>query len=157
MQGRMIEATTNVSNSSTSHRGSGTSFVALVFKQLDSDTVQFEIVDKSFIALVNGEEVDFSSSNQLSFANVTVSDEGNHTLSARFSGGVIITANENNEIVSSIQVTVPNNFPSTRGLLGQYNHLVRDDLLPKNSSSPLPTNSSSKDIHHQFGMTCKCN
>ena len=150
----MIEASSNVSNSSTVTNVSGTSFVALAFKQLESDTVQFEIVDRYFIALVNGEEVDFSFFNDLTFANVTIS-KGNKTLSAKFADGVIITAKENNHIISSIEVTIPANFANTRGLLGQYNHHEFDDLLPRNSSLPLLTNSSSKDIHYQFGMTCK--
>ena len=45
----------------------------------------------------------------------------------------------------------------TKGLLGNYNGIADDDLIPKDSAVPLNVNSSLRDIHYQFGETCEYN
>lgn len=151
IQGRMIEAQTH--NLTIS---SGTVFGAFVVKESDSDTVQLELTQQRLVALVNGETVDFEMLLSQRFANVTVSDKGNGTLSAEFTSGTSIQVTEKNGIISDVLVTIPNEyFNRTRGLLGQFNQDSSDDLRPANSSVPLPLNSSLEMIHYQFGLTCE--
>ena len=151
IQGRMIEAQTH-----NLTINSGTVFGAFVVKESDSDTVQLELTQQRLVALVNGETVDFEMLLSQRFANVTVSDKGNGTLSAEFTSGTSIQVTEKNGIISDVLVTIPNEyFNRTRGLLGQFNQDSSDDLRPANSSVPLPLNSSLEMIHYQFGLTCE--
>ena len=151
IQGRMIEAQTH-----NLTINSGTVFGAFVAKESDSDTVQLELTQQRLVALVNGETVDFEMLLSQRFANVTVSDKGNGTLSAEFTSGTSIQVTEKNGIISDVLVTIPNEyFNRTRGLLGQFNQDSSDDLRPANSSVPLPLNSSLEMIHYQFGLTCE--
>ena len=151
IQARMVEAQTqNLTISS------GTVFGAFVAKQSDSDTVQFELDQQGLVALVNGETVDFGMLVSQRFANVTVSDKGNGTLTAEFTSGTSIQVTEKNGIISDVLITIPNEyFNRTRGLLGKFNQDSSDDLRPANSSVPLPLNSSLEMIHYQFGLTCE--
>ena len=151
IQVRMVEAQTqNLTISS------GTVFGAFVAKQSDSATVQFELDQQGLLALVNGETVDFEMLVSQRFANVTVSDKGNGTLSAEFTSGTSIQVTEKNGIISDVLITIPNEyFNRTRGLLGKFNQDSSDDLRPANSSMPLPLNSSPEMIHFQFGITCE--
>ena len=105
---------------------------------------------------MNGDLVDFGMVVSQRFANVTVSDNGNGTLSADFTSGNSIQVTERNGIISDILVTISNKyFNRTRGLLGQFNGDTTDDLRPANSSVPLPLNSSPEMIHYRFGLTCE--
>ena len=154
LQGRMVEAQTG--NGSNQTVSSGTVFGAFVAKESDSDTVQIELNQEGLVALVNGGTLDFGMLLSQGFANVTVSDKGNGTLSADFTSGSSIQVTESNGIISDILITVSNEyFNKTRGLLGQFNRDSSDDLRPANSSVPLPLNSSLEMIHYQFGLTCE--
>ena len=154
LQGRMVEAQTH--NRSIQTVNSGTVFVAFVAKENNSDTVQFQLNQQGLVALVNGDLVDFGMVVSQRFANVTVSDNGNGTLSADFTSGNSIQVTERNGIISDILVTISNKyFNRTRGLLGQFNGDTTDDLRPANSSVPLPLNSSPEMIHYRFGLTCE--
>ena len=178
LQGRMVEAqisngsnqtvnggtnqTVNGGTNQTVNGGTnqtvngGTVFAAFVAKESDSDTVQFELNQEVLVALVNGETVDFGMVVSQRFANVTVSDKGNGTLSADFTSGTSIQVTERNGIISDILITVSNEYLNrTRGLLGQFNQDSSDDLRPADSSVPLPLNSSLERIHYQFGLTCE--
>ena len=154
LQGRMVEQPRkNNSNQTTS---GGTVFGAFVAKENNSDTVQFELDQQGLVALVNGDSVDFGMLVSQRFANVTVSDNGNGTLSADFTSGTSIQVTEKNGIISDILITIPNEyFNRTRGLLGQFNQDTTDDLRPANASVPLPLSSSPEMIHYQFGLTCE--
>ena len=71
LQGRMIPAADT--------NGSGvlaTVFSAIVGKQGDSDSIQFELTENGTTAFVNNEPVDFSVLSEQEFNNVTVSDLG---------------------------------------------------------------------------------
>ena len=154
LQGRMVEAQTG--NGSNQTVNAGTVFAAFVARESDSDTVQFELDQQGLVALVNGETLDFGMLLSQRFANVTVSDKGNSTLSADFTRGTSIQVTERNGIISDILITVSNEyFNRTRGLLGQFNRDSSDDLRPANNSVPLPLNSSLEMIHYQFGLTCE--
>ena len=155
IQVRMTEPPTyNTSNQTLA--GSGTVISAIVAKHIDSDTVQFELIDDKLVAIVNGDEVDFSEVSQLQFTNLTVTDKGNRTLSAILAAGVTITVQEDNNIFSDLAVTLSDNYyRSTHGLLGNYNGEKEDDLQPSNISASLPLNSTLEEVHYQFGLTCK--
>ena len=154
LQGRMVEQPR--SNDSNQTISGGTVFGAFVAKENNSDTVQFEINQEGLVALVNGDLVDFGMVVSQRFANVTVSDNGNGTLSADFTSGNSIQVTERNGIISDILITISNKyFNRTRGLLGQFNGDTTDDLRPANSSVPLPLNSSPEMIHYRFGLTCE--
>ena len=152
LQGRMVYATNQNGTSA-----SATVFSAIVGREGDSDTVQFEIsTNKSIIAFVNGERVDFSIIEQ-QFKNVTVTDLGNATLSATFSSGTYLEVQQENGIISSVVISLPESYKNTgtQGLLGSFNGDTADDLLPKLRVVPLPLNSTLQKIHESFGLTCE--
>ena len=154
LQGRMVEQPR--SNDSNQTISGGTVFGAFVAKENNSDTVQFELNQQGLVALVNGDLVDFGMVVSQRFANVTVSDNGNGTLSADFTSGNSIQVTEKNGIISDILITISNEyFNRTRGLLGQFNQDTTDELRPANSSVPLPLSSSPEMIHYGFGLTCE--
>ena len=150
LQARMIEAT-GVGGDTVE----ATVFSALVGKQNDSDTVQLELSRRGIDARVNGMRVDFEDVAQQSFNNVTLFDVGNRTIEAIFSSGVLISAKEENGIISVLLVSLSNSYVgSTSGLMGIFNGDTSDDLIPKESSEPIPLNSSLETIHNSFGITC---
>ena len=153
LQGRMVAPPSFTSNETTL---SGSVFSALVAKEENADTVQFEIVEQGLVSLVNGRIVDFSVLPSQSFVNVTLSGYGNNTISASFLSGATISVTGRNQIITDIVVTLPDTFRhTTQGLLGQFNGDPTDDLLPRNNSISLPLNASLETIHYNFGLTCK--
>ena len=156
LQGRMLEATDPDGNLVPA-----TVFTAIVGKQDDSDTVQFELSRRGVDTLVNGERVEFGDLPEQDFNNVTVADRGNNTLSATFSSGVHLEVTEENQILSVLIVSLPNSFQGTTlGLMGPFNRNTSDDLLPRASvgqsnPQPLPLNSNLQQIHQLFGITCE--
>ena len=145
-----------INGSNQTVASTGTVISALVAKHRESDTVQFEVIEDDLVTLVNGDEVDFSELSELKFNNLTVTSKGNRTYFASLASGVSITVTENNGVMSDVTVTLPDKYyRNTHGLMGQYNGDTSDDLLPQNSSTHNPLNSSIEDIHYQFGLTCK--
>lgn len=150
LQARMVEAT-----GADGDNVEATVFSALVGKQNDSDTVQLELSRRGVDARVNGMRVDFEDIKEQSFNNVMLFDVGNKTIEAIFSSGVLISAKEENNIISVLLVSLSNNYlGSTRGLMGIFNGNTSDDLIPRGGSEPLPLNSSLETIHKSFGITC---
>ena len=153
LQGRMVAPPSFTANQTTISRSV---FSALVAKEENADTVQIEITEQGLVSFVNGRNVDFSVLPSQRYANVTLSDNGNNTISASFSSGATVTVTGRNQIITDIVVTLPDTFRhTTRGLLGQFNGDPSDDLLPRNNSIPLPLNASLESIHYNFGLTCK--
>ena len=152
LQGRMVPAEDTNGSSVLA-----TVFSAIVGKQADSDTVQFELTQNGTTAFVNGEPLDFSDLSEQEFNNVAVTDLGNNTLSATFSSGVYLEVKEENGILSVIIISLPESFKDvpTTGLMGSFNGNATDDLLPNLGTNPLPLNSSLQEIHELFGLTCK--
>lgn len=153
LQGRMLPITT-VQNTPSQ----ATVYKVIAGKQNDSDTVQFEIIDDcGFIVLVNGEQVVFGLINQQEFSNVVVSYLGNNTFSASFSSGVYVEVKEEVGIISVVSVSLPASFEEkeTRGLMGSFNGNIADDLVPNSGQESLSLNSSIREIHELFGITCK--
>ena len=152
LQGRMVD----IANENGT-AASATVFSAIPAREGESDIVQFEISTNDTIAVfVNGEEVDFSVIEQ-EFKNVTVTDLGNNTLSATFSSGAYLEVQEENGIISSVVVSLPESYKDTeiQGLLGSFNGDITDDLQPKLRGAPLPLNSTLQEVHEYFGLTCE--
>ena len=159
IQVRMTEAAINNDDSNQTLAGTGTVVSAVVAKHNESDTVQFELVDDELVALVNGDIVDFTELSEQQFKNLTVSYIGNGTMTATLSTGVTVTVRESSDILSSLAVTLSDDyFQNTQGLLGQYNGDDEDDLLPRDAyynGTTISINSTLEEIHYQFGLTCK--
>ena len=150
-QGRMVAATDVNGNPAL-----GTVFSAVVATQDDSDTVQLEVSRRGLDVLVDGVRVEFVGVPEQEFNNVTVSDLGNNTFSARFSNGGYIEAQEANDIISFLFFRLPNSYQGqTRGLLGNFNGDTSDDLVPQFGNQSISTSSSLQEIHEMFGVTCK--
>ena len=154
LQGRMVDATDQDGNPAPA-----TVFSAIVARQSDSATVQFEISRRGLDALVDGERVEFEDLPVQTFNNVTVRvEEGrNDSLSASFSSGARVQVRVENGILSVLLVSLPDTFQGrTRGLMGNFNGDTSDDLQPR-FGFPVAVNSSIEEIHFQFGVTCKPN
>ena len=108
IQVRMTEPPTNNASNQTL-AGSGTVISAIVAKHIDSDTVQFELIDNRLVAIVNTNEVDFSEISELQFENLTVTSKGNKTLSAILAAGVTNTVQEKNNL-SNLLFTMSDDY-----------------------------------------------
>ena len=152
LQGRMEQVV-----DSTGDLAPGTVFTAIIAKEVDTDTsIQFEITSEGLRALVNSEVVEFGDVAVEEFGNVTLLDKGNHTLSAYFSEGANIEIKAENGIISVMLVSLPESLKGmTSGLMGTFNGIVSDDLIPRFQDKSLPLDSSIEDIHTTFGLTCK--
>ena len=132
-----------------------TVFSAIVGKELYSDTVQFQLGDDDVDVLVNGELLNFDNLAVQDFNNATVT-KGNRSASAVFSSGVYVEVREANGILSTLLVSLGESYRSrTSGLMGNFNGDQTDDLLPRGPDSYIPLNSTLRDIHFIFGITCK--
>ena len=154
LQGRMVEA--SGTNGTTVD---ATVFSALVAKQSNADLVQFELSQSGINTVVNGQTVDFTDSSEQPFTNVTLTDRGNDSYSATFSSGAYIEVRRENDIISTVLVSLPTSFQgTTRGLMGSFNGDASDDLAPRSGDGvgqPISTNASIQEIHEQFGVTCE--
>ena len=151
IQGRMVPIL-NSNGTSTA----ATAFSAIVAKQEDSDTVQFELSRRGVDVFINGELIVLSELNERKFQNLYVFNEGNSIYSAIFSSGVSIKLAETNAIISSVKIVLPSSFKQKiNGLMGNYNGDTSDDLQPQSSNSSIPVNSTIEEVHTKFGMTCK--
>ena len=150
LQGRMVSIEINGSKESR-----GTVFSAIAAKQNDSGTIEVQAGDPGPILLVDGVELDLEDDLSESLSNVTVYRRGD-SYRVTFSSGAYIELYQSNGFLSSSVVSLPRSYYGlTRGLLGIYNGDPTDDLLPLNSSLPLPLNSSMDVIHSQFGLSCE--
>ena len=86
--------------------------------------------------------------------SVAVSRPENDSFLMVFPSGISVTV----KVVSgalSIVFEAPRSFKNvTKGLLGTWNGNPEDDFLTPNGTI-LPSNASSKDIHNNFGLSCK--
>lgn len=105
--------------------------------------------------LLNGEQIDFVEISEVVLENVTVADTGNNSVAAQFSNGVKMEIEVQNGFISVMLITLPDNLKEkTRGLMGVFNGDPTDDLLAKPDKEPISSNSSIKEIHNYFGMSC---
>ena len=150
LQGRMVQAEDDEGGPAAA-----TVFSAIVGKELYSDTVQFQLGDDDVDVLVNGELLDFDNLAVQGFNNVTVT-KGDRNASAVFASGVYVEVREANGILSTLLVSLGESYRSrTSGLMGNFNGDQTDDLLPRGPDSYIPLNSTLRDIHFIFGITCK--
>jgi hypothetical protein len=150
LQGCMIEAPTAAGISSTA-----TVLSALVAKQMDSDTVQFEI-GRGIDVLVDGERVELSVGSEIPAWNAVILRYGELKYGVRFSCGVNIEMERQMDYLSTVVVSLPESYMNhTTGLLGYFNGNQKDDLLPAPGSDPLPLDSNLLDIHDRFGLHCE--
>ena len=155
LQGRMIN-TVYTFNRATFI--SATVFSAIVGKQNDSDAVQFEINQQKngIDVIVGGKMIDLNGISQETFNNVIVFNLGDDTFAASFSSGCFIKVKEEYGYISVFSVNAPSSFKGlTSGLMGNFNGDITDDLIARNSTEPLPYNSTTEVIHDDFGITCK--
>ena len=153
LQGRMVQAISNVQTLSR-----GTVFSAMVAKQSDSSSVQFEINEDDGVTLdvlIDGINVNFNDLYEQTFDNVILTNLENNTIGAIFSSGAYIEAKAENGIISVLVVSLPNSFKgTTRGLMGIYNDDISDDLTAKGSTFSISADSPLQEIHYQFGISC---
>lgn len=151
LQGRMVDIASQDDGAARA-----TVFSAVVAREGDSDIVQFEVLASGIVAFVNGQKIDFTIVEQ-EFTNVTVADLGNQILSATFSSGAYLEVQQENGILSSVVVSLPESYKDlkTQGLMGTYNGNTSDDLQPRSGIQPLPSTATLQDIHTQFGLTCE--
>lgn len=151
VQGRMVSPAGN-----SSEPVKATVFSAIVAKQRNSDTVQFQLSRRGLDVLINGYRIVFDGLNEQMFLNVTLQDLGNSMVSALFSGGISLTVQEANGLITLIQIVLPDTYKGDlEGLLGNFNGDPSDDLVPKSVNRPLSINSTSEELHNNFGITCK--
>ena len=154
LQGRMINIGDVISTFQQA-----TVFSAVVGKQDDSDTVQFEINQQQngIDVIVAGKKINLDGISKETFNNVAVFNLGNDGFVASFSSGCSIQVKEENGFISVFSVSAPQNFKGlTRGLMGNYNGDIEDDLMARTSTEPLLHNSTNYIIHYEFGITCTC-
>lgn len=154
LQGRMI----NIGDVISTFR-QATVFSAVVGKQDDSDAVQFEINQQQngIDVIVAGKKINLDGISKETFNNVAVFNLGNDGFAASFSSGCSILVKEENGFISAFSVSAPQNFKGlTRGLMGNYNGDIEDDLMARTSTEPLLHNSTNYIIHYEFGITCTC-
>ena len=136
-----------------------TVFSAVVVRLNGSDTVQLEVGNNSTIAvLVNGDIIDFTTIVTQDLNEVRISQQLNSTFVVTYTGGVILEVQAENNFLSVIKVSLPSGLNgTTRGLLGNFNGNPSDDLIPRNKTAidNLPSNSTLKDIHNIFGLSCE--
>lgn len=134
----------------------GTVFTALVAKQHNTNTtVQFNIQLNGLRVLLDGNVVNFDLA-QVITKYVTLTDNGNNSISVFFKEGVKMELKVENGIISVMLITLPSSLKGkTHGLMGNFNGERSDDLIPKSDTKPIPSNSSLQDIHNMFGISCK--
>ena len=151
IQGRMVPP---VGNSSEPVKA--TVFSAIVAKEMNTDTVHFQLSRRGLDVLVNGSRIEFNDLKQQMFVNVMLQDHGNATLSAIFSSGVSLSVQEANGLITLIQIVLPDRYKgAVEGLLGNFNGDPSDDLRPRSVNRPLSMYSTSEELHYNFGITCK--
>lgn len=150
VQGRMIPIATSGGASSN-----GTVFSAIVAKQDNSDTVEFQYSFIGLRALVNGDWVIVESDTPAQFNNVAVRNKGSNTYGAVFTSGAYIEVKQENGYLALVSVSLPDTYKGvTDGLLGHFDGMTQSDLVPRTGGA-LSRNPSMEDIHFQFGLTCK--
>lgn len=155
LQGRMEEASTV---NSTLARASV--FTALVARQSDSSTVEFRLGDSLYL-VIDGVEDQLEDFDEMPYTNVVVRREANNSFSAAFSSGAFIEVRAVDreplpDFISTVIVSLPDEFKGqTSGLMGNYNEVTSDDLMPQSGGDPLPLSSSLERLHWDFGVTCE--
>ena len=132
-----------------------TAFTAIAVKTRSSDIVEIQrSTFRGVNILVNGVRQIFSSPTEWTFTGVSVSYLGNDTVSVLFDDGQAITAQNTNNFLLVQIAGFPNSYRNnTRGLLGNWNGDLEDDLVTPDGNVLSP-NSTLREIHELFGELC---
>ena len=135
----------------------GTVFTALVARQHNTNTtVQFDLQLNGLRVRLDGALINFGDLAQVITEYVSLTDNGNNSVSAFFKEGVKMEIKVENGIISVMLITLPSSLKGkTRGLMGNFNGDTSDDLIPKSDTKAISSNSSLENIHSTFGITCK--
>ena len=150
-----MEQATNIE----SGNAQATVFTALVAKQNDSASIQFQLLT-DLTLVVNGNIYNLENGNEALFENVQVTREQENRLAATFTSGCYMSIerdfdSNNVSFVSSIVISLSQDFKrKTKGLLGNFNDEQEDDFQPRYSDNFIPLNSSIERIHWDFGVSC---
>ena len=153
LQGRMEQAV-----DASGEMAPGTVFTAIVAREENTNTsVQFEVISNNLEVVVNSDQrVRFDDISMQVFEKVTLTLKGRNNISAHFSEGVNIEIKVENGLISVMLVSLPESMKgTTRGLMGTFNEIISDDLIPKSQEEPISLDSSITDIHNQFGLSCE--
>ena len=108
---------------------------------------------------LDGRRIDFSVTSE--FEDFTILNRAG-VASIRYSNGAYLEcrqADSTHQWLSGLVVSLPEEFydqSATAGLLGNFNGVPDDDLLPRGVNATLVSvNSGLQAIHEQFGVTCK--
>ena len=129
---------------------------AISIRDADSDIIQFQISRRGIETLVNREIVAFEENIfEIILKNAILIKEGNDAFSVRFNSGLLVRVQNELDYISLTIISLPESYiGQTRGLMGNFNGNVSDELLPMGFPIPLPTTSSLRTIHEGFGLTC---
>lgn len=154
LQGRMEQVNDNAGNLAP-----GTVFTALAVRVISTNThVQLQVnkLSQTLRVFRNRKEVIFTYATKREFDDVIFADQGNNSVKIWMSNGVTLEVAVSSEVISSIFVSLPKSMMrTTSGLMGSFNGIKNDDLLPRNGAKPLPLDDTIENIHHKFGITCK--
>ena len=135
----------------------GTVFTAIVARQTDTMTsVQFQVEGDGLQVLVNGEVVTFGDMSVLEYDHTILRNKGNDSVLVAFPVGASVEAKVENGIISIMSVNLPESMRrKTRGLMGTFDGITIDDLIPKDGVRSIPLDSTLEDLHNSIGVTCK--
>ena len=134
----------------------GTAFTAIAVKKSVSVTIEVQrSTVRGLNILVNGERLSYTEPTVWMYNNVTVTYEGNSTASIQFASGEFIRVRNTLNFLFLEIASLPEIYQNnTKGLLGVWNGNPDDDLT-NSDGVILDSNSTLREIHVQFGETCK--
>ncbi len=138
------------------HSNGGTVCSSIAATIRDSgEVIELRASQDSVMVILNGARLQLSVSLLHYWSSFTVTIMGSGNVVVRFMNGVSLELALEQEYFDSIIVSLSEEFANTTvGLLGNYDGDPRNDLLPSNSTHPLPTNSTLQNIHSTFGLSC---
>ena len=135
------------------HPALATAITALVIKQEGFAAIQLEVSRRGIDILINGILITLQENRELMLSYATVMRAESGIIYVAFSSGVILQIMEQFNIIFYVLVSIPQDHHVT-GLLGLFNGISSDDLLPRGREVSLPNDSSQQAIHEGFGLTC---
>ena len=150
LQGRMIPFPNN---------SQATVFSAVAARVgVGGDRVMITSSFRGLDAYVNDRRVDMEVVPRQDFDNFTINSNGTDVMLVHFVNGVELECHveATRGLMTTVVVGIPRTFVNrVKGLLGVYNGIESDDLIPTGSLVALSTDLSLRDIHTMFGLSCK--
>ena len=134
-----------------------TVLLAVAVRTTESENIVFRATTDGIITSVREKRVNFGAIQEQDFDGVTlVNKQNKKEIKAFFFNGAYIEVRHDKGFISALLVSLPEGFAGRlQGLLGNYNGNTEDDFVPFGSNESLPFNTTSKNIHYQFGLTCE--